>query len=316
MTTLNYALSKALRRIFKQGDEIVITELDHEANRAPWLAMRNYGIVIKEVKLQKDGTLDYEDFKSKLTTKTKLVAMGMASNALGTVNDFKLVRQWTNDIGSYLLLDAVHYAPHFSIDVQAIDADFLLCSAYKFYGPHVGILYSKPGLLDQLPTDCLRTQEQNAPYKIETGTLNHAALAGVTAAIDYIAALSDDPDLRTRLVNSMRLIAGYEHTLAEKLYTGLKEIKDITIYGPPLAKNKHTPTISFLIDGIKAADVCKYLAEQSICTWDGHYYAIRAIEVLKLLDLGGLTRVGMSLYNTADEVDRLLTALKDLVSSL
>jgi cysteine desulfurase family protein (TIGR01976 family) len=314
MTTLNYSLSKALVRTFKSGDEVVITELDHEANRAPWLGMKDQGIVIREVALKKDGTLDYEDFKSKINLKTKLVAMGMASNALGTVNDFKLVRQWTNEVGAYLLLDAVHFAPHFSIDVKDIDADFLLCSAYKFYGPHVGILYSKPGLLNQLPTDCLRTQDQNAPYKIETGTLNHAALAGVTAAVDYIASYSKGRDLRSRLVASMQLIAAHEHQLAGKLYDGLNGINGIIIYGPPLVKENHTPTISFLIDGTKAADVCKYLAEQAICTWDGHYYAIRAIEVLGLLNLGGLTRVGMSLYNTEEEVNRLLNALDDLTS--
>ncbi|HEM48930.1 MAG TPA: aminotransferase class V-fold PLP-dependent enzyme, partial [Caldithrix sp.] len=316
MTTLNYFLSKALVRIFKAGDEVVITELDHEANRAPWLAMQNNGIVIREVKLKRDGALDYEDFKSKITVKTKLVAMGMASNALGTVNDFRAVRKWTNEIGAYLLLDAVHYAPHFTIDVQDIDVDFLLCSAYKFYGPHVGILYSKYGLLDKLPTDCLRTQDQNAPYKIETGTLNHAALAGVTAAIDYIASVSSGADLRSQLVESMKLISDHEHQLADKLYSGLQDIKRIKIFGLPLIKDEHTPTIAFLMEGIKAADVCKYLAEQAICTWDGHYYAIRAIEVLRLSELGGLTRVGMSLYNTEDEVNRLLSALKDLSSSL
>lgn len=316
MTTLNYSLCKALLRTFKSGDEVVITELDHEANRAPWLSMKDHGIVIREVALQKDGTLDYEDFRLKITSKTKLVAMGMASNALGTVSDFKIVREWTSKVGAYLLLDAVHYAPHFSIDIQELDVDFLLCSVYKFYGPHVGILYSKPELLDQLPTDCLRTQDQNAPYKIETGTLNHAALAGVKAAVDYIASLSDETDLRSRLVRSMKLISEYEHQLVENLYNGLKRINGIAIYGPPLVKDKHTPTVSFLMDGKKPADVCKYLAEKAICTWDGHYYAIRAIEVLGLLEHGGLTRIGMSMYNTEEEVDRLLDALDTLSASV
>lgn len=316
MTTLNYSLSKALLRIFNPGDEVVITELDHEANRAPWLSMKNHSIIVREVKLKKNGTLDYKDFKSKINSKTKLVAMGMASNALGTVNDFKLVRQWINNIDAYLLLDAVHYAPHLSIDVQKINPDFLLCSAYKFYGPHVGILYSKPGLLDQLPTDCLRTQNQNAPYKIETGTLNHAALAGVKAAVDYIASLSNEVDLRSSLEKSMKLMADYEYQLAEKLYEGLIHINGITIYGPPLIKDEHTPTMSFLIEGIRATHVSSYLAEKAICTWDGHYYAIRAIEVLGLLEQGGLTRVGMSMYNSEQEVERLLDALKTLSSSL
>ncbi len=316
MTTLNYSLSKALLRIFNPGDEVVITELDHEANRAPWLTMKNHGIVINEVKLRQDGTLDYEDFKSKINSKTKLVAMGMASNALGTVNNVKIVREWTDKVGALLLLDAVHYAPHFSIDVQDINPDFLLCSSYKFYGPHVGILYSKMGLLDRLPTDCLRTQDQNAPYKIETGTLNHAALAGVKAAVDYVASLSNETDLRSCLERSMKLIADYEHQLAKKFYDGLKRINGITIYGPLLRRDEHTPTISFLMEGIKAADVSSNLAEKAICTWDGHYYAIRTIEVLELLERGGLTRVGMSMYNSEQEVDRLLDALNTLSFTL
>ena len=171
-------------------------------------------------------------------------------------------------------------------------------------------------LLDRLPTDCLRTQDQNAPYKIETGTLNHAALAGVKAAVDYIASLSNEGNLRNCLVRSIKLIADYEHQLSEKLYKGLKRINRITVYGPSLIKDKHTPTISFLMEGIKAADVCSYLAEKAICTWDGHYYAIRAIEVLGLMKRGGLTRIGMSMYNTDQEIDRLLDALNTLSSSL
>lgn len=316
MTSLNYSLSKALQRTLNIGDEVVITELDHEANRAPWLALQDHGIVIREVILKSNGELDYEDFKSKINDKTKLVAMGMASNALGTINSINSVRQWTNAVGAYLLLDAVHYAPHFSIDVQELDADFLLCSTYKFYGPHVGILYSKNGLLNKFTTDCLRTQDQNAPYKIETGTLNHAALAGVKAAVDYIASVAEGADLRNRLVKSMNLIADYEHGLARKFYNALKNIKGVTIFGPSMINYKHTPTVSFLMDGLEAGDVCKYLAEKAICAWDGHYYAIRAIEVLGLLELGGLTRIGMSKYNTEEEVDRLLVALDSLSSSI
>jgi cysteine desulfurase family protein (TIGR01976 family) len=310
MTTLNFALSKALQRIFKSGDEIVITELDHEANRAPWLALQDSGIIIREVRLKREGILDYADFESKITYKTKLVAVGMASNALGTVNDINLIRKWTKSVGAYLLVDAVHFAPHYAINVKQLDVDFLLCSAYKFYGPHVGVLYSRPGLLDKLPTDRLRTQDQNAPYKIETGTLNHAALAGVSAAVDYIASVGDGSDLRYCITDAMHKIAQYEHNLAQLFYNGLKEIKGVTVYGLPMILHKRTPTISFFKEGKYASDVCKYLAEKSICAWDGHYYAIRAIEVMGLLKKGGLTRIGMSLYNNEEEINRLLNAVE------
>ncbi|MEJ2054618.1 MAG: cysteine desulfurase-like protein [Calditrichaceae bacterium] len=310
MTTLNFALSKALQRIFKSGDEIVITELDHEANRAPWLALQDSGIIIREVRLKREGILDYADFESKITYNTKLVAVGMASNALGTVNDINLIRKWTKSVGAYLLVDAVHFAPHYAINVKQLDVDFLLCSAYKFYGPHVGVLYSRPGLLDKLPTDRLRTQDQNAPYKIETGTLNHAALAGVSAAVDYIASVGDGSDLRYCITDAMHKIAQYEHNLAQLFYNGLKEIKGVTVYGLPMILHKRTPTISFFKEGKYASDVCKYLAEKSICAWDGHYYAIRAIEVMGLLEKGGLTRIGMSLYNNEEEINRLLNAVE------
>ena len=312
MTTLNYALSKALLRTFKPGDEVVITQLDHEANRGPWLMMQDNGIIVREAALKNDGTIDYQDLKSKINKRTKLVAMGMASNALGTVNDVRTVRRWTQSVDALLLLDAVHFAPHFSIDVQYLETDFLLCSAYKFYGPHVGIIYSKPGLLDRLPTDCLRTQTLQAPFKIETGTLNHAALAGVKAAIEYIASIVGGSDLRDSLKRSMNLIGDYEHFLADKFYNGLLNIKNVMIYGPPMIKGKHTPTVSFLMSKFDAPDVCRFLASRAICAWDGHFYAIRPIELLGLLERGGLTRIGMSLYNTEDEVDRLLETIEEL----
>ena len=163
MTTLNFSLARGIGRMLQPGDEILITQLDHEGNRGPWLSLREKGITIREVKLLENGLLDYEDFENKINERTRLVAMGMASNAIGTVNDFRLVRQLTYRYNTWLLLDAVHYAPHFSIDVQEIGCDFLLCSAYKFYGPHVGILYSKPGLLDQIQTDRLRHHEHECP---------------------------------------------------------------------------------------------------------------------------------------------------------
>jgi cysteine desulfurase family protein (TIGR01976 family) len=310
MTTLNYSLSKAIVRALKAGDEILITQLDHEANRGPWLTLKENGIVVREVTLKQDGTLDYEDMRSKINRRTRLLALGLASNALGTVNNVALGRELTSKVGAWLLLDAVHYAPHFPIDVQALDADFLLCSVYKFYGPHVGILYTRQGLLDQLETDRLRTQEQNAPYKIETGTLNHAAIAGVKAAVEYVASFGNGPDLRSRTVGAMKLMGEYEHSLATFLYEGLRSISGVRIYGQSMDSPHRAPTISFTLESKTAEEVCTRLGDKGICTWDGHFYAIRAIEVLGLLERGGVTRVGISLYNTKDEVSRLLNEVR------
>jgi len=315
MTTLNYSLSKAIGRKLRKGDEIVITQLDHEANRGPWLALRDQKIVVREVLLKQDGTLDYADFRQKINRRTRLVAMGLASNALGTVNDVARVREWTHNVGAWLLADAVHYAPHFLVDVASLGVDFLLCSAYKFYGPHVGILYSREGLLDQLETDRLKTQDPGAPYRIETGTLNHAAIAGVKAAIEYIAGVGRGKSLRSKLADAFSTIHQHEFDLAREIYEGLKNIRGITVYGPSFETAIRTPTVSFTVDGLTAEDVCKKLGATGICAWDGHFYAMRAIEALGLLDKGGVTRVGVLLYNTMEEVRRFLKEIKRIAES-
>src|SRR5579859_45168 len=244
-TTLNFALARAFSRVLKPGDEVLITQLDHEANRGPWLTLRDYGIRVREVNLQSTGVLDYDDFASKMNENTRLVCMGMSSNCIGTVNNFKLVRQLSYRYNALLLLDAVHYAPHFFIDVQSIGCDFLLCSAYKFYGPHVGILYSKPGALDRLPTDRLRTAGQAAPSSIETGTLNHAAIAGVSAAVDFIQSLGQGGSPAEKIVDAYKSISAHEFALAGKLYKGLKEIPGVTVAGQDFSNPKRTPTVSF-----------------------------------------------------------------------
>ncbi len=313
MTTLNFSLSKAIGRSFRKGDEVLITQLDHEANRAPWINLRENGIVVREILLKQDGTLDYEDFYKKINEKTRLVAMGFASNALGTVNNVKLIRQLTYEVGAWLLVDAVHYAPHFPVDVKSLGVDFLICSAYKFYGPHVGILYSREGLLDQLQTDRLRTQDPKSPNRIETGTLNHAAIAGVSAAIEYIASIGKGNDLRSKIVSAMGKIGSYENYLAKFLYNELKKIPGVNLYGPSFENAHRAPTVSFTIDGIEPSNVCQLLGEKGICVWDGHFYAIRAIEVLGLLEKGGLVRAGISLYASKDDVQRLVSGIKEIV---
>lgn len=315
MTTLNFALARAISRILKPGDEVLITQLDHEANRGPWLTLRDVGVKVREVKLLQNGLLDYEDFERKVNENTRLVCMGMSANSIGTVNNFKAIRALTYRYNAWLLLDAVHYAPHFSIDVQDIGCDFLLCSAYKFYGPHIGILYSKSGILDRLPTDRLRTAGQTAPDSIETGTLNHAAIAGVTAAVEFIASLGTGNSIREELVSAYQAISAHEHALASKLYAGLNQIKGVRVIGQDFSTPSRTPTLSFTMEGKTPTQVCSELATQNICAWNGHFYAIRAIETLGLLERGGVTRMGISVYNTEAEIDFTLAAVSKISKS-
>lgn len=312
MTTLNYSLSRGLSKFFKKGDEVIITELDHEANRGPWKTLESYGIKLVEVALLQDGTLDYNDFKNKINQRTALVAMGMSSNALGTINDFNFIRKITTKYNSLLLLDAVHYAPHFSIDVKSLDCDFLICSAYKFYGPHVGLLYSRPGLLDTLDPDRLIVQEQYAPYKIETGTLNHAACSGVSAAIDFISSIGEGNSYREKLVSAYKKISNHEYELASNLYSSLDAIDNVTIIGQNFSNKNRTPTISFIHKKYSANEICKKLGEVNICAWDGHFYALKAIQKLNLEKIGGVTRLGVSLYNSQQEIDRIVKVISNL----
>lgn len=312
MTTLNFALSRALGRTLRPGDEILITQLDHEANRGPWLRLREIGLNVREVRMRPEGVLDYDDLARKISERTRLVAVGWASNALGTVNDIGLIRKLSRDVGAWLLVDAVHYAPHFCIDVREVGIDFLLCSAYKFYGPHVGILYARPNLLTQLDTDRLRTQDGNPPYRIETGTLNHAAIAGVGAAVEYLASLGTGDILRHRIQSGMARLARHEQTLARRLFDELRVLPQVELYGPDFGSGRRAPTLSFTVEGKTPRDVARRLADQGLLVWDGDFYAARAVELLGLADRGGLVRVGMSLYTTEDEVDRLVEALRGI----
>lgn len=315
MTTLAFALARAFSKVLQPGDEVLLTQLDHEGNRGPWLTLRSFGINVHEIKLSKDGKLDYNDFESKLTEKTRLVCLGMAANSIGTINDFRRARELTYRYNAWLLLDAVHYAPHFSIDAQSIGCDFLLCSAYKFYGPHVGLLYSKPGALDRLPTDRLRTAGQTAPASIETGTLNHAAIAGVDAAVKFIASLGSGTSLREQLVSAYARISDHENGLARQLYEGLLKINGVAVIGQDFSSRDRAPTLAITVKGKTPEEVCRLLAEKNICAWDGHFYAIRAIEVLGLLEQGGVTRLGISLYNTREEVDTLLAEIRTIAGA-
>ncbi len=312
MTSLNYALSRGIGRILKPGDEILITQLDHEANRGPWLTLKENGIKVREVQLLPEGVLDYADLERKINENTRVVAVGWASNALGTVNDIKKIRTLTYKSGAWLIVDAVHYVPHFPVDVTSCGIDLLLCSSYKFYGPHLGFLYARPGILDRIPVDRLRTQVQHAPYRIETGTLNHAALAGVNAAVAFIAGLGEGKKTREKIVSGMKKVNSHEQNLGKKLYNALSEIDDIKLIGPAYHDELRAPTLSFIHKKASPQKISKILSDHGIAAWDGHFYAIRAMEVLGLQESGGVTRTGISMYNNEKDIDSLIKVLKKI----
>ena len=313
MTTLSFSLSVAVGRTLQKGDEVVITQLDHEGNRGPWLSLQERGVLVREVRLLESGVLDPADMAAKITPRTKLFAIGASANSLGTVNDIGLARRLTRQVGALLVIDAVHYAPHFPVDVQALGADFLLCSAYKFYGPHVGVLYSRPGALDRLPTDRLSVQDPAAPYRIETGTLNHAAIDGVRAAVEYVASWGTGASLRERIVDAMTHISAYEHELAKYYHDAVRRIPGVRVWGPDFAVGRaRAPTVSITLDKVTAAAAATALGNQGVCVWDGDFYATRAVQVLGLAERGGLLRTGISMYSTRDELNRLLTGLERL----
>lgn len=316
MTTMNFALARAFSRKLTAGDEVIVTKLDHDSNIAPWLTLERFGVVVKHVPVLENATLDMDAFKRLITPQTKLVAVGYASNAVGTVNDIRIIRQWTKEVGAQLVVDAVHFAPHGVIDVVELDVDFLLCSVYKFFGPHIGVLYSKPGALDELVTDRVRPQLETAPEKIETGTLNHAALAGSTAAVNFIASFGDSSALtrRERIVSGMRRVYEYEHELARGLYEGLQAIPGVTVYGPPVGDALRAPTVSFTLAGVASGKVAEELGDQGIYVWDGDFYAIALVKELGLEPVGGLVRVGMAPYNTAEEIARVLATVRSLAA--
>ncbi|HEY1312416.1 MAG TPA: cysteine desulfurase-like protein [Steroidobacteraceae bacterium] len=314
MTTLNFALSAAIGRTLHKGDEVLITQLDHEANRGPWIGLEERGVVVREVRVLESGELDYADMAARISPRTKLFALGASANSLGTVNDLALARRLTHEVGALLVIDAVHYAPHFPIDVQALGADFLLCSAYKFYGPHVGVLYSRPGALDRLPTNRLSVQDPAAPYRIETGTLNHAAIDGVRAAVEYIAGWGSGASLRERIVSAMTQIAAYEHGLAKSYFDAAARMPGVRVWGPDFTAGRaRAPTVSITLAKITADAAAGVLGEQGICVWDGNFYAARPAQMLGFTERGGLLRTGVSMYNTRDEIDRLLSGLERLL---
>jgi cysteine desulfurase family protein (TIGR01976 family) len=313
MTTLSFNLSAAIGRTLKPGDEVLVSQLDHEGNRGPWLGLQERGVTVREVRLMESGELDPADMAAKVSSRTKLFAIGASSNSLGTVNDIALARRLTREVGAVLVVDAVHYAPHFPIDVQALGMDYLVCSAYKFYGPHVGLLYSRPGALDGLPTDRLTVQDPAAPYRIETGTLNHAAIDGVRAAIEYIASWGGGTSLRERILDAMTHISAYEHDLARYYHEAVRQIPGVRVWGPDFAAGRaRAPTVSITLEKVTAAEAATALGDEGICVWHGNFYAERPSQIMGFDRRGGLLRTGISMYNTRDELNRLLEGIKRL----
>lgn len=324
MTTLTFNFSRAMGRSLQAGDEIIVTNLDHDANISPWLALEEKGVIVKWADFNvKDCRLDLDHLSSLFSSKTKLVAVGYASNAVGTINPIKTIAGMAHAVGARVWVDAVHYAPHRPIDVQSIDCDFLVCSAYKFFGPHVGVVWGRQELLEQLDAYKVRPATPDIPNKFETGTLNHEGLAGVVAAVDYLAQVGrnygsrlsstlDQYEGRRRdLKQAMEIIAAYERPLFSYLLSELNKISGITVYGI-LNENEfdeRCPTAAFTREGHSPKAIASKLGENGIFTWHGNYYALAVTECLGVEDSGGMVRVGLAHYNTKEEVDRFLSAI-------
>jgi cysteine desulfurase family protein (TIGR01976 family) len=322
MTTITFALSRAIGRELKAGDEVVVTTLDHDANVAPWRALEEKGVVVRQVDIrEEDCTLDMEDLKRKITSKTKLVAVGYASNAVGTINPVAEIAKLAHAVGALLFVDAVHYAPHGAIDVKALDCDFLACSPYKFFGPHMGTLYGKREHLMRFSPYKVRPAPDALPDRWETGTQVQELIAGIAAAVEYLAELGrrHDPtasDRRSSLLAAYRVTHAYEMRLLAQLMNGLKSIPGLCIYGITDAKrfDERCSTVSARLDGHTPTEVATFLGERGIFTWDGCFYALNLTERLGVQESGGLLRIGLVHYNTAEEVERLLTALRQFSS--
>ncbi len=314
MTSLTFALSRAIGRDLGPGDEVVVTRLDHDANVAPWKALAERGVTIHEVDVDiEDCTLDMADLEAKLSSRTRLVAVGYASNAVGTINDVARVAELARQAGALSFIDAVHYAPHGPIDVRALGCDFLACSTYKFFGPHVGVLYGKAEHLERLRPYKVRPASEESPSKWMTGTQNHEGLAGATAAVDYLASLggATGQGRRADLVRAMTTVKAYERGLSERLVAGLLGIPGLTFYGirEPERFDGRTPTVSFRMAGRTPRQVAEALSAAGVFATNGNYYAMGISERLGVEPLGGMVRIGLAHYNTAEEVDYLLEVL-------
>ena len=312
MTTLTFHLSRALGRRWSAGDEVVVTELDHHANVDPWRQLaRERGLVVRAVRFRPEtGQLDVNDLAAALGPRTRLLAIGAASNALGTKNDVRRAADLAHARNALVFVDAVHYAPHALVDVAALGADFLACSAYKFYGPHVGVLWGRRELVEGLDLPKLEPAPENAPDRLETGTQNHEGIVGAAAAVDFLASLAEGPDRRTRLVASMATLHARGQDLVERLWTGLRAIPGVTVYGPASSEPR-TPTVAFTVRGRPSEEVARALADRAVFVSNGDFYASTAVRRLGHAE-DGVVRAGCACYTTLDEVDRLLEGIAEI----
>ena len=322
MTTITFALSRAIGRELQPGDEVVVTTLDHDANVAPWRALEEKGVVIRQVDIREaDCTLDLDDLRRKITPKTKLVAVGYASNAVGTINPVAEITKLAHAAGALMFIDAVHYAPHGPIDVRALDCDFLACSPYKFFGPHMGTLYGKREHLLRFSPYKVRPAPDSLPDRWETGTQVQELIAGIGAAVDYLAELGKrcDPtvkDRRAALLAAYRVTRQHEMALLSQLIPGLLAIPGLRFFGitDPKRFNERCSTVSVRLANHTPTQAATFLGDRGIFTWDGNYYALSLAERLGVQETGGFLRIGLVHYNTAAEVDRLLATLRELAT--
>jgi len=312
MTTLTFHLARTLGYRFSAGDEIVVTELDHHGNVAPWHQLaKERGVEIRTVKMDTaTGQLDWPTFEQCVTPRTKLVAVGAASNALGTINDVARAVRLAREAGALVFVDAVHYAPHELVDVRAMDCDFLACSAYKFYGPHIGVLYGRRGLLEALDFPRLLPAPDYAPDRAETGTQNHEGMVGAAAAVDFLASLAAGGTRRECLQSAFAGLHERGVRLLTKLWEGLAAIEGVRLYGPPPAAPR-TPTVSLTLAGQPSLAVAEFLAARGLFASNGDFYAWTVVERLGLVE-EGLLRIGCACYTTDEEIDRLLEAVREL----
>jgi len=330
MTSLTFAASRAISRNWRPGDEIIVTRLDHDANITPWvMAAEDRGVKVRWLNFRpEDCTLDIESLPELLTDRTRLVAVSFASNAVGTVVDVARVAKIAHGAGALVYVDAVHYTPHNPVDVQAIDADFLVASAYKFFGPHTGILYGKYEHLDRLKAYKVRPAPALPPGKWETGTQSFESLAGVTAAVEYLRWIGQEfgeawhkpagqASRRQTLKTAMASIKEYESSLSQYFLEKVTEIRGLRVYGITDIERlaERAPTFAISVGDLPARYVAECLGDKGIFTWDGHYYAVAVMERLGVLDSGGLLRIGFVHYNTTTEIDRLIDQLEQISKS-
>jgi len=316
MTSLTFSVSRALARTWHEGDEIVVTLLDHDANVTPWrLAAEDRGVIVRTVPFDAEsGRLEPDAVAAVVGPRTRLVAVTHASNAIGTIPDVARIVEIAHGVGALAYVDAVHYTPHGIVDVAALDCDFLVASAYKFFGPHLGALYGKAELLESLQAYKVAPAPATGPDKWETGTQSFESLAGATAAVEHIAALGEGPSRRDRLVDAQHKVHGHERGLVDRFLAGAAEILGLRIYGitDPYLLDQRVPTFSVGIDGVDPATAVEAMRAQGIWVRSGHYYAVGVMDHLGVLDAGGLIRIGFVQYTDRSDVDRTLHALADV----